>query len=57
MSAPSIHSSTCCHVYRSTGETCGKPVTLIRPHGWLCDEHESVIAKYNSLKTADRMAS
>ena len=57
MNAPSIHGNSCCHIYRSTGDVCGKPVALDRQHGWLCDEHESVIAKYNTLKQTERVAS
>lgn len=48
--APFIHGSRCVHIDRATGEICGKFVALDRSQGWLCDEHESVIARYNALK-------
>lgn len=52
--APSVKGASCIHIYRSTNETCGKPVALDRQHGWLCDEHESVIARFNSSKQLER---
>lgn len=47
--APPIDGAICVHVDRVIGP-CGKAVATDRNHGWLCDEHASVIEHYYSAK-------
>ena len=37
-----VHGTTCIHT-NFKGEVCGEPVSLDRPHGWLCVHHDLVI--------------